>query len=74
MIIETIIIGSALVAGRQSVLGALKRRNDRAAREMWLREIHGSQEISAQLSTARQAMVEEARRHQGVSQLRDGDQ
>lgn len=72
MIVETIIITSAIIAGREAYLKARKMRAETKTRETWLQAIQTSQEINSRLSAARQAMVDEVRRHQGISQYKRG--
>ena len=74
MIIESILISSAVVAGREAVVKLRQRRADTAARAAWLEAIQTSQSVNAQLSAARKAMVNEVRRYQGVAQYKDGAQ
>jgi hypothetical protein len=66
VIVESVIISSAVVAGREAMIKRRKRQADLAARTTWLEAIQTSQSINAQLSAARKAMVDEVRRHQGV--------
>lgn len=74
MIVESIIISSAVVAGREVMVKRQKRRADLAARAMWLEAIQSSQSINAQLSAARKEMVDEVRRHQGVVRYQEEGQ
>lgn len=77
MFIESLLLGAgaAAAAGCHRVVKEHRARQvKRAAAETWFRTIVGSQEIQAKASGARRAMVEEVRRHQGISQYRGGGQ
>ena len=64
MIIESLIIGSAVVGVHEAVTARRHKRREAQSRELWFHAIQSSQEITKQLSAARQAMVNEVRRQQ----------
>lgn len=68
MIIESLIIGSAVVGAHEAVTARRHKRREAESRELWFHAIQSSQEISKQLSAARQAMVNEVRREQRSTQ------
>jgi len=75
MLIESLLLGAgvaAAAAGHRAVQEHRARQVERATAETWFRTIVGSQEIQAKASSARQAMVDEVRRHQGISQYKGG--
>ena len=77
MIVETLVVGAAVgavAAGRQALHEHRQRRTERQLAELQFRALMTNQEIQAKASAARRAMVEEVRRHSGVSQMRGGGQ
>jgi len=75
MLIESLLLGAGVAvaaAGHRALQEHRARQVERATAETWFRTIVGSQEIQSKASSARQAMVDEVRRHQGVSQYRGG--
>jgi hypothetical protein len=76
MLIESLLLGAGVAvaaAGHRVVEEHRARQVERATAETWFRTIVGSQEIQAKASGARQAMVDEVRRHQGISQYKGGE-
>jgi len=75
MLIESLLLGAAVAVaatGHRAVQEHRARQVERATAETWFRTIVGSQEIQSKASAARQAMVDEVRRHQGISQYHGG--
>ena len=66
MLIETVVIGAGAIAVRKGLVATRQRRAEALARTSWLHALYASREISDQLSGARKAMVDEARRQRRV--------
>ena len=64
MIIESLIFGTAVVGAHEAMTARRHKRREAEGRELWFHAIQSSQEITKQLSAARQAMVDEVRRQQ----------
>lgn len=76
MFIESFFLGAGVAvaaAGHRAVQEHRARQVERANAETWFRTIVGGQEIRAKASSARQAMVDEVRRHRGISQHKRGE-
>jgi predicted transcriptional regulator len=73
MFIETLIVGAvvgAASAARHSIREHRAERTERKLAELQFRTLLTTQEIQAQATAARRAMVNEVRRHGGVNTLR----
>lgn len=75
MIIESLVVGAAVgafSAGRQALGRHRQHKTEQQLAELQFRTLLTSQEVQAKASAARRAMVDEVRRHGGISRIRGG--